>query len=209
MGSHLSSDYNWPTAAPNHSHDYLLPAVLKALGGIDWRGGPRRVFEVGSGNGSMANELQGRGYDMTGVEPSEPGMAQARRAYPTLALHQGSTDDDLPARFGTFPAVVSVEVVEHVYAPRVYAACVYRLLEPGGTAILTTPYHGYWKNLAIALTDKTDVHLNPLWDNGHIKFWSMKTLTTLLKEVGFRSIRYERVGRVPALAKSMVAIALK
>jgi 2-polyprenyl-6-hydroxyphenyl methylase/3-demethylubiquinone-9 3-methyltransferase len=157
----------------------------------------------------MANQLHGRGYVVTGVEPSEHGMAQARRAYPTLALHLGSTDDDLPARFGTFPAVVSVEVVEHVYAPRTYAACVHRLLEPGGTAILTTPYHGYWKNLAIALTDKTDVHLNPLWDNGHIKFWSMKTLTTLLNEVGFRSVRYERVGRIPALAKSMVAIARK
>jgi 2-polyprenyl-6-hydroxyphenyl methylase/3-demethylubiquinone-9 3-methyltransferase len=103
--------------------------------------------------------------------------------------------------------LISLEVVEHVYAPRDYAACVYRLLDSGGTAILTTPYHGYWKNLAIALIDRTDGHLNPLWDHGHIKFWSTKTLTKLLTEAGFREPRFERVGRIPALAKSMVAIA--
>jgi 2-polyprenyl-6-hydroxyphenyl methylase/3-demethylubiquinone-9 3-methyltransferase len=181
--------------------------VLGALAKIQWREGPKRVFELGCGNGSVANELTRHGYVVTGVDPSDDGIAQARKAFPNLALSAGSAYDDLSGRFGTFPALISLEVVEHVYAPRDYAACVYRLLEPGGTAILTTPYHGYWKNLAIALTDRTDGHLNPLWDHGHIKFWSTKTLTKLLSEAGFREPRFERVGRIPALAKSMVAIA--
>lgn len=42
-----------------------------------------------------------------------------------------------------------------------------------------------------------------------IKFWSMKTLKELLREVGFFDLRFVRVGRVPALAKSMIAIARK
>ncbi len=77
----------------------------------------------------------------------------------------------------------------------------------GGTAILSTPYHGYWKNLALALSGKLDRHFTALWDHGHIKFWSMKTLTLLLEEAGFRDIRFARVGRVPALAKAMIAVA--
>ena len=103
--------------------------------------------------------------------------------------------------------VLSLEVVEHVYFPRQYAATVFSLLQEGGTAILSTPYHGYWKNLAMALSGKLDKHFTALWDHGHIKFWSMNTLTTLLEEAGFRDIRFERVGRVPVLAKSMIAVA--
>lgn len=52
-----------------------------------------------------------------------------------------------------------------------------------------------------------DAHFTALWDHGHIKFWSMKTLSFLLEEAGFRDIRFERVGRVPALAKAMIAVA--
>jgi len=146
---------------------------------------------------------------VTGVDPSVEGIAQAQAAYPHLKLKPGSAYDDLAARYGRFPVVLSLEVVEHVYAPRGYARTVFDLLERGGVAIISTPYHGYWKNLALAATGKMDAHFTALWDHGHIKFWSMKTLGELLREAGFEDIRFERVGRVPALAKSMIAIARK
>ena len=119
---------------------------------------------------------------MTGIDPSEEGIAIVREAFPELDLHRGSAYDDLAARFGQFPAVVSLEVVEHVYYPRKYASCVYDLLEENGIAIISTPYHGYWKNLALALTGKMDDHFGPLWTHGHIKFWSRDTLSQLLRE---------------------------
>ena len=144
-----------------------------------------------------------------GRRPSEQGIAQANARYPTIPLRIGSAYDDLAAQHGTFPVVVSMEVVEHVYAPRKYAATLFSLIEPGGTAIVSTPYHGYWKNLAMAITGKMDNHFTALWDHGHIKFWSERTLRTLLEEAGFRHIQFRRVGRIPALAKSMIAIARK
>lgn len=105
--------------------------------------------------------------------------------------------------------VLSLEVVEHVYAPRHYAQTLFDLLEPGGTAIISTPYHGYWKNLALALSGRMDAHFAALWDHGHIKFWSISTLGELLREVGFVDIQFERVGRVPPLAKALIAIAIR
>ena len=155
----------------------------------------------------MASALARLGWDVTGVDPSAEGIAQANASYPELRLEQGSAYDDLVARYGRFPVVTSLEVVEHVYFPRRYAATLFALLEPGGTAIVSTPYHGYWKNLALALSGKMDAHFTALWDYGHIKFWSIATLTRLLAEAGFVDIRFQRVGRIPALAKSMIAIA--
>ena len=104
--------------------------------------------------------------------------------------------------------MLSLEVVEHVYAPR-HARTVFDLLSPGGVAVISTPYHGYWKNLALALSGRMDAHFTALWDHGHIKFWSMQTLRRLLSETGFADIRFERVGRLPALAKSMIVVARK
>jgi len=54
-----------------------------------------------------------------------------------------------------------------------------------------------------------DKHFTALWDHGHIKFWSINTLTELLTEVGFVDIKFRRVGRIPSIAKSMIAIAKK
>ncbi|MFN3682011.1 MAG: hypothetical protein ACK4VP_08235, partial [Nitrospira sp.] len=79
----------------------------------------------------------------------------------------------------------------------------------GGVAIVSTPYHGYWKNLALALSGKMDAHFTALWDHGHIKFWSIRTLRQLLQEAGFSEIRFLRVGRIPPLAKSMIAVAYR
>ncbi|WP_333689105.1 class I SAM-dependent methyltransferase [Methylococcus capsulatus] len=203
------SGYRYADAGLNHSHGYLLPAVFRLLDGLNLPPDRRRLFELGCGNGSVAHQLTLRGWQVTGVDPSAQGIGAANAAYPELALYPGSAYDDLAGRYGRFPAVLSLEVVEHVYFPRQYAATLFSLVEGGGTAIVSTPYHGYWKNLALALSGKMDAHFTALWDHGHIKFWSMKTLSLLLEEAGFRDIRFERVGRVPALAKAMIAVARK
>jgi 2-polyprenyl-6-hydroxyphenyl methylase/3-demethylubiquinone-9 3-methyltransferase len=208
------SGYRYSGAGLGCSHEYLLPTLLRELARLrpllDEAGGGRaRIFELGCGNGSVAKVFTQQGWDVTGVDPSAEGIAQAREHYPDLKLYAGSAYDDLRENYGRFPVVTSLEVVEHIYFPRKYAATVYDLLEPGGTAIISTPYHGYWKNLVMALSGKLDKHFTALWDHGHIKFWSMDTLGILLTEAGFVDIRFERVGRVPALAKSMIAIAKK
>jgi len=204
---HTSRGYRYHSANVNPSHAYLLPAVRRLLsrcGAAD-----RRIFEVGCGNGAVANILTAEGWEVTGVDPSDEGIARAREAYPHLRLAQGSAYEPLSETYGTFPIVLSLEVVEHVYAPRDYARALADLLEPGGHAIISTPYHGYLKNLALAVTGKMDAHFTALWDHGHIKFWSVRTLTELLAEAGLDVVEVLRVGRVPALAKSMVLLAEK
>jgi 2-polyprenyl-3-methyl-5-hydroxy-6-metoxy-1,4-benzoquinol methylase len=204
----LISGYRYDDHELNHSHAYLLPCVETSLkqffNAEDFQ---RTVFDLGCGNGSVAAWLSRRGYDITGVDPSVEGVILAKQAYPHLKLETGSAYEDLAARFGTFPAVVSIEVIEHVYDPRCFARTAFDLVAPGGIALFTTPFHGYFKNIAVAITGNFDRHVNPLWDHGHIKFWSESTLSQLLSEVGFEDIRFERAGRVTVLAKSMVAIA--
>ena len=206
------SGYRYAGESLSCAHAYLLPAVTTELAECFSQradDGERRVFDLGCGNGSVAAYLAGLGYEVTGVDPSAEGIEQANRAHRELRLEPGSAYDDLHSLYGEFPAVISLEVVEHVYAPRDYAATLFSLVEPGGVAIVSTPYHGYLKNLALAAAGAMDRHYTALWDHGHIKFWSMATLSELLKDAGFGRIRFLRVGRIPMLAKSMIAVASK
>jgi len=75
-----------------------------------------------------------------------------------------------------FDTIISTEVIEHLYDPGKYLDIIEQVLQSngGGELILSTPYHGYFKNLLIALHGKTDDHFSPLWDGGHIKFGPIK-----------------------------------
>lgn len=203
-------DFRYTDAAPTWANAYLWPVLRREVEVLCLSSVPRRrAFDLGCGNGATADMLASLGFDVTGVDPSSSGIALAKSVYPRCHFEVGSAYDDLSARFGRFPLVVSLEVIEHVYDPRRYARALYDLVEPGGTAIVSTPYHGYLKNVALALTGKLDEHFTALWDGGHIKFFSIATLRQLLSEAGFRDIRFVRVGRIPPVAKSMVAIARK
>ena len=201
----VNEAYPWDDDAPSWANRYLWPVLVETL--EHECPPPTRIFEVGCGNGATASMLLARGYDVTGVDPSESGVRVAHSAASGARLEKGSAYDDLSARYGRFPVVISLEVVEHCFWPRRFASTIFDLLEPGGIVILSTPYHGYLKNLALAVANRFDAHWSPLWDGGHIKFWSEATLGQLLQETGFVSIRFRRVGRIPPLAKSMIAIA--
>jgi 2-polyprenyl-3-methyl-5-hydroxy-6-metoxy-1,4-benzoquinol methylase len=205
LSAEPTHEYSYHEASAGWAHGYLVQPVLAEVDRIK----PRRAFEIGAGTGYVASLLAKRGIEVTAIEPSRSGVEIARRHYPDVKMNDGSVYDDLAPVYGQFPLVISLEVVEHLMHPRLFAKAIFNLLEPSGTAIISTPYHGYWKNLALALSGKMDNHFTALWDGGHIKFWSITTLTSLLEEAGLRVERVVRVGRIPSLAKSMIVIARK
>jgi SAM-dependent methyltransferase len=197
-GPHAYTDAN-----THYHHAYVLPALLKALSGQD----VKRILDLGSGNGYIANELQKAGYDVIGVEPSPESVKTASASFPNVRFFQGSAYDDLAAQHGRFHAVVSIDVIEHMFAPRLFLKTAKALLKPRGMLILSTPYHGYWKNLAIALVNGWDQHADPLHDDGHIKLWTERKMRQLLHENGFEQPRFARLGRIPPLAKILFVCA--
>ena len=204
MVSDLSlSAYGWSETTP-HTQDYLLPSLARILNLRCAAYG--RVLDLGCGNGALCHQLSQWGYGVIGVDPSATGIAIARNLYPNLEFHQVvPTPEALTKlKLSDFDLVISTEVVEHCFAPRDWAASAYKVLKPGGIFICSTPYHGYFKNLALALSGQLDAHFTALWDGGHIKFWSRATLTQLLQEAGFVQPQFAGAGRLPWLWKSML-----
>jgi len=201
-----TSQYGWSEVAPQ-SCGYIGPKILALLGPLN----VKSILDLGCGNGELCRALAQTGRLVAGVEYDTGGYEIARKANPNLQFFNLGVQDDpapiLSVHPEKFDAVVSTEVIEHLYCPALLPRFAKQVLKPGGLLILTTPYHGYLKNLALSFFDKWDHHHTPLWDGGHIKFWSKKTLSELLKREGFQVIDFHGVGRLPYLWKSMVLIA--
>jgi 2-polyprenyl-6-hydroxyphenyl methylase/3-demethylubiquinone-9 3-methyltransferase len=202
--------FTYADAASDPYHKKLLPPVLRLLRQeAERRPNALRIFDVGCGNGSLTRALQQHGYDVMGIDASKEGIEHARLAYPGIEFHVCSVYDDLAARFGRFPIIISLEVVEHLTDPFTYARRLFDLVEPGGIALVSTPYHGYAKNLLLSLVGHWDTHWQTLNAPGwHIKFFSRATLASLLDGAGFEVATILRFGRpVKAFATGMLAVA--
>lgn len=200
-----TKDYGWSEAAPR-SCCYIGPKI-KTLVDVHK---PRSVLDLGCGNGELLKILSAPERTVVGVEHDQGGCEISRRNSPgALVFNLGVQDDPAPvlaSQPDKFDVVVSTEVIEHLYSPALLPRFAARVLKPGGILIVSTPYHGYLKNLALSVADKWDDHHTPFWDGGHIKFWSRRTLSQLLRREGFELLAFHGVGRLPFLWKSMILI---
>jgi 2-polyprenyl-3-methyl-5-hydroxy-6-metoxy-1,4-benzoquinol methylase len=196
-------EYEYRDAEPSYDAKYLTQPVLALCKTI----GVKRILDLGCGNGVFSAQLAAAGFDVVGCDPSASGITIARRSNPGVTFKKVGVDEE-PARLDEppFDAVVALEVVEHLYAPRNLPRFARSVLKPGGYLLVSTPYHGFLKNLSLAVTNKWDAHLSPLWDGGHIKFWSRRTLRRLCEGEAFVYDRFVGAGRVPWLWKSMILV---
>jgi len=73
MAHHLATDYCYGNAHLTWSNHYLWPVLRRIVKARD--GAERRVFEIGCGNGAIANQLSTLGFSVAGIDLSESGIA--------------------------------------------------------------------------------------------------------------------------------------
>jgi len=201
MTEMVIDDFNWGDV-PSYSESYLAGPLVDACQKI----GASTILDLGCGNGLLTKHLADAGFQVTGCDTDKKGTEKATKFVPDARFIQCSVYDSPDVLEGkTFDAVISCEVIEHLYYPGKLLEFAAAALRPSGHLILTTPYHGYLKNLAIALAGGWDFH-HSAWDGGHIKFWSKRSLTTLLNKEGFNVVGFRGLGRCVWLWKSMMLV---
>ncbi len=97
-----------------------------------------RVLEAGMGEGYGAALLALAGNTVVGLDYDAAAAAHASQAYPQVNVVRGNVVA-LPFPDRAYDAVVSMQVVEHLWdQPRYVAECA-RVLRPGGVLVISTP----------------------------------------------------------------------
>ncbi|MFI5163282.1 MAG: class I SAM-dependent methyltransferase [Sphingobacteriales bacterium] len=195
-------DYGYTHNRPRHTFAYLMASLLSLLG----RDRNQCILDLGCGNGYLVNYLLKEGYNAYGTDASEDGIAIAREVQPDRFFLQDLSTGELPQELqkSKFDTIISTEVIEHLYDPMGFIDFCKQCLEKKGELIISTPYHGYLKNLMLSVMNKWDGHFGATWYGGHIKFWSRRTLSQLLIDKGFTIIAFKGCGRFPYFWKSMI-----
>ncbi len=113
--------------------------ALRALGDINGK----RIADIGGGDGAFTSLLARRGAHVTAVDNEPSGIAMARSMFSQAGLSAEFILGDaqqIPLPDNAFDAVVSSEVIEHLDHPERHMAEMRRILKPGGTLVVTTPY---------------------------------------------------------------------
>lgn len=176
-----------------------MAAAVRALGGS-----PKRVLDFGCGTGAGSRILIGAGHTVTGVDASESGIRLAVSQVPGGTFYHLDAENDLPFENNAFDACVCTEVIEHLLDVRGFLSEVHRVLTPGGVFFLTTPFHGWIKNLLL-ITLNFDTHFIPTGE--HIRFFSRRSLQACLAEAGFNVEQFGGIGRFWPVWKSMFVVA--
>jgi 2-polyprenyl-3-methyl-5-hydroxy-6-metoxy-1,4-benzoquinol methylase len=175
----------------------VADAMLKI---ITAQAGVTSICDLGCGNGYLAGQLGARGYTVLGVDASDTYLQIAREyngGNPRVTFLKALIDSELArqlvAQPGPFDLVVSSDVIEHLYDPLEFLKTALALLRPDGIAVIGTPYHGYFKNVAISVTGNWDLHHSVHWHFPVIHSYVTRQNETVISKKLCRAMRVLRI----------------
>lgn len=100
------------------------------------------ILDVGCGGAWLAGSLIPKGKKVISMDISTTNPV---RAVEVIASpnHFGLVADvyGLPLKEASVDCIIASEIIEHVKDPELFMACLFNVLKPGGTLIITTPFN--------------------------------------------------------------------
>jgi SAM-dependent methyltransferase len=121
----------------------LRQAELSAVSDLLPPGG--RVLEIGAGSGQQAADMKSAGFDVEAIDIAASNYTQ-HRVFP-VTDYDGRT---IPFPDGSFDAVFSSNVLEHIRDLPAMQREIKRVLRPGGLSVHVVPTHiwRFWSSVA-------------------------------------------------------------
>jgi SAM-dependent methyltransferase len=134
------------------------------------------LADLGAGDGTLAERLQEAGFDVIAVDA----MADDFRA-DSIKVTVANLNEGIPFPDGHFKAVVSTEVIEHLENPWLFLRELYRVTEPGGVVIISTPnmssiYVRIWYLLTGRLYNFLDSAYNSIGHITPVYLWNLERM---------------------------------
>lgn len=147
-------------------------------------GSQKKLLDIGCGIGTIALELQKRGFQVTGVDFSEVAIKKCRQQG-LDAIVSDVDKDGLKFSDNSFDVVWAGDVIEHVFDPIFLFKEIARVLKDDGTLLMSVPNDFYlrrrWKIFISGKSIQSGVY-RKLRQCKHHTFFSWELLEFMLNE---------------------------
>ncbi len=165
-----------------------------------------KLLDIGCGDGSFTKALISRisTDDATGID--------ANNGNPPFKFIKQDIDNGLPFKSETFDVITASHVIEHVKDTDLFVNEIYRVLKPGGYAVIATPNMANGRIILELLRDRqpTEADVSDYlsvrrrfsdkkwwresWGHLHRRLFTMEGITRLFTRYGFKIEHKEREG---------------
>ncbi|MFC1705967.1 class I SAM-dependent methyltransferase [Planctomycetota bacterium] len=146
-----------------------------------------RLLDVGCALGGFLSVAREQGFDVVGVEPSEPASRHVRDKLGIEAVNADLPSAGLPDE--SFDVVTLWDVIEHVADPLATLTEAERVLRPGGALLLSTG------NAASLWARATGRYWQLLTPPQHLFFHTPASLRHMLTRSGLRTVEIRSHGK--------------
>ena len=201
-----NNEYIWAHNKADNSFAYLsksLEIILKNEVENNFN-----LLDIGCGNGFLTKDMSRYFKKVIGIDNSNSAISQAKKNYSGNINFINAKIENLE-NYQPFNCITLIEVIEHLYSPDDILQKIYQIANNDTKIIISTPFHGFIKNLLILISGKFDKHFTPLWEHGHIKFFSKNTLKQLIERNNFKIVKTYYSGRFYPISKSIISVLQK
>ncbi|MGN6108561.1 MAG: class I SAM-dependent methyltransferase [Kofleriaceae bacterium] len=173
-----------------HDNEDTVAALKKrtfsyVLGKLPSPAPDTKLLDCGAATGFLMEVARERGYRAYGLELSEFGAQEIARKFGDDRVFCGELQRasfaDAPP--GAFDVITMCDYIEHVRDPRQTLSLARKLVSDGGTLAITTPDAGS-PSRRVLRTGWTHYKIE------HLFYFNKRNLERLLKDVGFRSVKF-------------------
>lgn len=157
------------------------------------------VLDVGCGDGSFLNLLQGENRELWGIELVEKQAKKAAKEFKNILL--GPVEENLSKLpENHFDVIFFNDVLEHLSDPYGILEQVKKYLTKEGLVISSIPnirYHSALKSLLFNRDWKYESH--GIMDKTHLRFFTGKSILRMYKEAGYTVISHKGINLTRSL----------
>ncbi len=164
-------------ASPDSSHGKIVQMVGERS--------PRRVLDLGCGQGWVAGRLRASGHWVTGLDIEEsPDIRDRVDEFLRVDL-----EDGLPEGLGNkFDVVLGADVFEHVRHPRKLLAELHHVLDPNGSIVASVPNVSHLYARVRFASGWFDYDRLGILDVAHLRFFTRRSFVAMAEEAGYRVV---------------------
>lgn len=141
--------------------------------------GGKQILDIGCGSAWVAKEYTAQNKNVVSLDVSKKNPMRALATYNNE--HHAAVVADakkLPFKDESFDSIIAAEIIEHLYSPKIFIEEWLRVLQPGGTLIMETPFDE-------KIIHHLCVHCNcPTPANAHLHSFNKENIKTFLPNSG-------------------------